>query len=76
MRRLAPIAIVLAALSFAACGENKVERGLSPPARDEVTTPESAKDMAESEKQRQRDIEQRMQKEQIERFDEAEKSQP
>lgn len=76
MHRLAPIAIALATLSLAACGENKVERGLSPPARDEVSTPESSKDMAETEQQRQRDVEQRMQEQQIEHFDEAEKSQP
>lgn len=76
MARLAPIAIVLVALALAACGENQVERGLSPPRGDEVSTPESAADMAETEKERQQDIEQRMQERQIERFDEAEKSQP
>lgn len=76
MRRLGSIAVVLVALSLAACGENKVERGLSPPEPDEVNTPESAADMRETEQQRQQDLERREQEREIEQFDEAQKPQP
>jgi hypothetical protein len=76
LNRLASIAIVVAALSLAACGENQVERGLSPPEPDEVNNPESAKDMRETEQQREQAIEQREQQREIERFDEGEKAQP
>ena len=67
MKRLGSCLVLGVVLSVAACGENKVERGLAPP--DEQSTPESAADMQKTEQERQQEVQQEMQEKQIEEFD-------
>jgi hypothetical protein len=71
LKRLGAVVIVLAALSFVACGENRVERGLAP--ADEESTPQSAAEMQKTEEQRQQEVVREEQQKEIEEFDEAQK---
>jgi hypothetical protein len=59
--------VLLSALVFGGCGGDKGDRGLAVP--NEVDTPTSAKDDAETEQQRQQQVIDEMQKKQTENFD-------
>ena len=70
MRRLAPclgIIVFVSALAVGGCGGDKGDRGLAVP--NEIDTPKSAKDDAETEQQRQQQVIDEMQKKQTEQFD-------
>lgn len=72
MRRLAPglgMLVLLATLAIGGCGGDKGDRGLAVP--NEIDTPTSAKDDAETEQQRQQQVIDAMQKKQTENFDAA-----
>ncbi len=70
MRRLAPglgMLVLLATLAIGGCGGDKGDRGLAVP--NEVDTPTSAKDDAQTEQQRQQQVIDEMQKKQTQNFD-------
>jgi len=72
VRRIGPLCCVLLLLALPAvggCGPDKAERGLAVPG--ETTTPESKKDMSETEQQRQQQITNEMQQKQQKEFDAA-----
>jgi len=72
VRRLGPclgMIVLVSTLAIGGCGGDKEDRGLAVP--NEVSTPESMKDDAETTQQRQQQVTDEMQKKQIEDFDAA-----
>ena len=72
MRRVGPLFSLLLLFALPAvggCGPDKVERGLAP--ATETDTPEAKSDMSETEKQRQQQIINDMQKQEEKGFDAA-----
>lgn len=70
MRRLGPclgMIVLVSTLAVGGCGGDKGDRGLAVP--DEVSTPESRKDDAETTQQRQQQVTDEMQRKQTESFD-------
>ena len=77
MRRLAPclgMIVFVSALAVGGCGGDKGDRGLAVP--NEIDTPKSAKDDAETEQQRQQQVIDEMQKKQTEAFDAPKTGEP
>ena len=77
MRRLAPclgMMMLLSTLAIGGCGGDKGDRGLAVP--NEIDTPKSAKDDAETEQQRQQQVIDAMQKKQTEAFDAPKTGEP
>jgi predicted small lipoprotein YifL len=62
------------ALAFSAtgCGSEEGERGLTPPASDEVAAPESERELRKTEQQREQENEQQEEQVEAEEFDAAE----
>ncbi|MBS1105470.1 MAG: hypothetical protein H6Q91_972 [Deltaproteobacteria bacterium] len=72
VRRLGPclgMIVFASTLAIGGCGGDEGDRGLAVP--NEVSTPESAKDEAETTQQRQQQVTEEMQRKQIEDFDAA-----
>jgi hypothetical protein len=65
------LAFVLA-FSAAACGSDEGERGLAPPASDEVAAPESEKELRMTEEQREQQNDAEEEQVEAEEFDAAE----
>jgi len=60
------------AFSAAGCGSDEGDRGLTPPANDEVAAPESEKELRMTEEQREQQNEQEEENVEAEEFDAAE----
>lgn len=64
---IASLLLLLATTVAAGCGPDKVERGLAP--SNETATPESAAADAETDQQRQQQLENEMQERRVQEFD-------